>query len=69
MRNLILGLLAVAIASLVTLGVGYSNSLNDPVVRQAHVTVQKWPVGQRPLRVLALSDIHVAGPDMPRSWA
>jgi len=65
MRNLILGLLAVAIASLVTLGVGYSNSLNDPVVRQAHVTVQKWPVGQRPLRVLALSDIHVAGPDMP----
>jgi hypothetical protein len=29
------------------------------------VEVAFWPAGQRPLRVLVASDIHVAGPDMP----
>ncbi|MBW8297131.1 MAG: metallophosphoesterase [Sphingopyxis sp.] len=29
------------------------------------VAVADWPAGQSPLKLLLLSDIHVAGPDMP----
>ena len=57
-------------ALLVLLGVailarGYWNSTRDPDVRSAAVAVADWPAGQAPLRVLLLSDTHVAGPDMP----
>lgn len=58
----ILLLLAVAL-----LAKGYWNATRDPNIRTASVRVAKWPEGQRPLRVLLLSDIHVAGPDMPPS--
>lgn len=58
----ILLLLAVAL-----LAKGYWNATRDPIIRTASVRIAKWPEGQRPLRVLLLSDIHVAGPDMPPS--
>jgi len=45
--------------------VGYLTALRDPVVREAQVALPGWPAGQRPLRLLLMSDIHVAGPDMP----
>jgi uncharacterized protein len=35
------------------------------VIHRATVTVKDWPAGEKPLKVLLLSDIHVAGPDMP----
>ncbi len=44
---------------------GYWNATRDPVIRTASVAVADWPTGQPPLKLLLLSDIHVAGPDMP----
>jgi predicted MPP superfamily phosphohydrolase len=44
---------------------GYWNATRDPVIRTATVAVADWPSGQPPLKLLLLSDIHVAGPDMP----
>ncbi|MBS0482015.1 MAG: metallophosphoesterase [Proteobacteria bacterium] len=41
---------------------GYWNATRDPVVRRASLAV---PGLKQPIRVLALSDVHVAGPDMP----
>lgn len=55
---LILAVLAVA-------GWGYANALADPVVRRATLGLPEWPKGSPPLRVVLLSDLHVAGPDMP----
>ena len=51
--------------ALLVLARGYWNATRDPVIRTASVTVPNWPTGSQPLRVLLLSDIHVAGPDMP----
>lgn len=56
----LLALLGVAL-----LAKGYWNATRDPVVRIADVAVADWPAGQPPLKLLLLSDIHVAGPDMP----
>lgn len=47
------------------IGKGYWNATRDPVIHRATVPVADWPAGQPPLTVLLLSDIHVAGPDMP----
>src|SRR3546814_5858977 len=58
-----LSLLALAGAAL--LAKGYWNATRDPVIRTAAVEVADWPAGQPPLKLLLLSDIHVAGPDMP----
>lgn len=44
---------------------GYWNATRDPVIRTAAVAVADWPAGQPPVKILLLSDIHVAGPDMP----
>lgn len=57
---MLLALLGVAL-----LAKGYWNATRDPAVRTATVAVADWPVGQPPLKLLLLSDIHVAGPDMP----
>ncbi|MCP3732289.1 metallophosphoesterase [Sphingomonas sp. MG17] len=57
-----------AILLLLALGVllvGYRNATADPVVRRARVAMASWPAGAPPLRIALLSDIHVAGPDMP----
>ncbi len=56
----LLALLGVAL-----LAKGYWNATRDPVVRTAVVAVADWPAGQPPLKILLLSDTHVAGPDMP----
>ncbi len=45
-------------------GYGYWSATREPVVREARVEIRAWPAGQRPLRVLLMSDIHVQGPDM-----
>lgn len=46
-------------------GYGYLGALRDPIVRRATVEMADWPKGQAPLHVALLSDLHVAGPDMP----
>lgn len=58
-----LPLLAFAGAAL--LAKGYWNATRDPMIRTATVAVGDWPAGQPALRILLLSDTHVAGPDMP----
>lgn len=64
-RRFGLALLAAVLAGLGVLVAGYTNARADPIVREAYVPVASWPEGEPPLRVLALSDVHVAGPDMP----
>ena len=58
-------LLLLVLAGAALLAKGYWNATRDPLIRTATVEVDGWPVGQGPLKILLLSDIHVAGPDMP----
>jgi len=58
-------LLLLAFVGVALLAKGYWNATRDPLIRTATVEVGEWPAGQPPLRLLLLSDIHVAGPDMP----
>jgi uncharacterized protein len=50
---------------LAVLARGYCNATRDPIIRSATIELAGWPDDAPPLRVLHLSDIHVAGPDMP----
>lgn len=54
-----------ALLGLLLLAKGYWNATRDPVIRTATVAVADWPAGQAPLKLLLISDTHVAGPDMP----
>ena len=44
---------------------GYAAAVSDPIVRSARVSLPDWRRGAAPLRAVLISDIHVAGPDMP----
>ena len=57
--------LLLAVAALLIIARGYWNATRDPIVRAASVTVADWPAGAPPFKVLLISDVHVAGPDMP----
>ncbi len=43
----------------------YWTAISDPVVRRAEVALPLYPRGEKPVTALLMSDIHVAGPDMP----
>jgi len=43
----------------------YSGAVAEPEVRRARLQLPGWPEGAPALRVVLVSDIHVAGPDMP----
>lgn len=58
-------LLLLAIASVGFACLGYWNATRDPIVRTARVAVADWPAGSLPLKLLLISDVHVAGPDTP----
>lgn len=58
-------LFVLALVGAALLARGYWNATRDPVIRTASVEVGDWPAGQPPLRILLISDTHVAGPDMP----
>jgi predicted MPP superfamily phosphohydrolase len=62
MRRFLLLLVALALA---LLGWCYWSAIADPVVREADVALPDWPAGAPPVRALLISDLHVAGPDMP----
>lgn len=64
-RGLRIAALVLIVAALTILTVAYRTATADPVIREAHLSI--LPPGKRPLHVLLLSDIHVAGPDMPPS--
>jgi predicted MPP superfamily phosphohydrolase len=52
---------------LAVLGWAYWSAIADPLVRRAEFGLLDWPAGAAPIRVVLLSDLHVAGPDMPPS--
>ena len=52
---------------LAIIGWAYWTAIADPVVREARVGLVGWPGGAVPVRVVLISDLHVAGPDMPPS--
>lgn len=54
-------------AGLALLGWSYWTAVADPVVRETAVALEGWPEGEPSVRALLISDIHVAGPDMPPS--
>jgi uncharacterized protein len=58
-------MLLLLLVALLTMGKGYWNATRDPIIRTASLSVDTWPQGQAPLKLLLLSDVHVAGPDMP----
>ena len=43
----------------------WHDTMADPAVRRTTVTLAGLPAGSAPFRVALVSDIHVAGPDMP----
>ena len=43
----------------------WSDTMGDPVVLRAEVTLPGLPAGSEPITAALISDIHVAGPDMP----
>ncbi len=49
------------------LAFAFAAAIRNPVVRQAHIGLADWPAGQPPIHLVLISDIHVAGPDMPPS--
>jgi predicted MPP superfamily phosphohydrolase len=46
-------------------GWAYWTAIADPVVREAELALPGWPAGAPPIRAVLISDLHVAGPDMP----
>jgi predicted MPP superfamily phosphohydrolase len=56
--------LLVAFGLLLT-GWAYWTAVADPVVRAAELGLPGWPAGAPPVRAVLISDLHVAGPDMP----
>lgn len=60
--------LAILLSFLAGIGLvsfGYWQATRDPIVRKTHVSLPGWPAGQPPVRAVLISDLHVAGPDMP----
>ncbi|UIP06120.1 metallophosphoesterase [Erythrobacter sp. SDW2] len=58
--------LAALLAGLVG-GKALFDTLSDPVVMQTSLGTRALPVGAQPVTIALISDIHVAGPDMPPS--
>lgn len=46
-------------------GAMYWSAATDPVMRRLVVTVRRWPSSAPTLRLVLLSDLHVAGPENP----
>ena len=58
-------LLFLLLVGLVVLGSSYRMATADPIVRETRVALAGWPAGAPRVRALLISDLHVAGPDMP----
>ncbi|MDP8913488.1 MAG: metallophosphoesterase [Pseudomonadota bacterium] len=61
---LLIGLLLASLA-FAALAWCYWSAVQAPVVRHATLGLKNWPAGAPRLRAILISDIHVAGPDMP----
>lgn len=58
---------AIALIGLAVTGWAYWTAVSDPVVREAAAALPGWPEGAAPVTAVLISDLHVAGPDMPPS--
>lgn len=67
MRWVLRVLLVLVITGAALAGYGWWVARSEPLVRATRVAVRSWPAGVQPVRILLMSDIHVAGPDMPPS--
>jgi hypothetical protein len=56
---------AVLIAAIAFVGIGYRNATAAPIVRRLTLTVPDYPPGVAPVRIALFSDVHVHGPDTP----
>lgn len=65
MRRFGLLLLAAVVSGIVVLAWAYATATADPIVRRAQIIMPGYPAGAAPVTVALISDIHVAGPDMP----
>lgn len=54
-------------AGLALLGFAYWTAISDPVVREVELALLPVDSTSSSLRMLLMTDIHVAGPDMPPS--
>lgn len=63
--RLVLALAALALALIAAKA--WHDTMAGPVVHRATVALAQLPPGTRPIRLVLLADIHVAGPDMPPS--
>jgi uncharacterized protein len=64
-RRLLRWLALLFVIAIALLAKGYWNATRDPIIRTASLTVDEWTPSQPPVKILLLSDTHVAGPDMP----
>lgn len=55
------------LTGLLLLGFSYWTAVRVPLVREARIGLSDWPEGKPSIRAVVISDIHVAGPDMPPS--
>ncbi len=53
------------VVSLILTGYMYHIAKSDPIVRETYVTMTSWPKAEPTIKLLLVSDVHVAGPDMP----
>lgn len=58
-------LLVLMLLAVLLVGWGYRSAVQEPTMRTARISVEGWPSGEQALRLLLVSDVHVAGPDMP----
>ena len=52
---------------LALIGFAYWSAVRDPAIRRASIGLARWPADVEPITLGFVSDIHVAGPDMPPS--
>jgi predicted MPP superfamily phosphohydrolase len=62
-RQLVLALFVLLLVALAAKA--WRDTMADPTVQRATLTLPQLPPGTPPIRLALLSDIHVAGPDMP----
>lgn len=64
MRRLLLILLVVIGCGAALMLHAYGEARRDPVVRSGAIRLPRWPAGQRPVRAVLISDIHVGSAAM-----
>lgn len=62
LKRALIALLAIAA---ICVAIAWRDTMATPIVQRTNVMVDNFSEGSTPLRLALISDIHVAGPDMP----